>query len=79
MSLTGILLDAEETAVLIANLLYAAGWNFKFKAEGSRIGSDCRSIVWSSVVVEAEHPQNGEFFRLHTLDEALKLVGSLSR
>ena len=72
-------MDADEVAVLIANLLHEAGWKFKFKAEGDRIGSDCRSIVWSSVVVEAEHPQSGEFFRLYTLDEAQKFVGSLHR
>jgi len=70
---------ADEIAVLIANLLYAAGWKFKFKAEGDRIGSDCRSIVWSSVVVEAEDPKSGELFRLYTLDDARKLVGRLTR
>jgi hypothetical protein len=72
-------MDADEVAVLIANLLYEAGWKFKFKAEGDRIGSNCRSIVWSSVVVEAEHPKSGELFRLYTLDDARKLVGSFPR
>ena len=71
-------MDADEVAVLIANLLYAAGWKFKFKAEGDRIGSDCRSIVFSSVVVEAENPKSGELFRFHTLDEARKVIGGFT-
>jgi hypothetical protein len=71
-----MIMDADEVAVTIASLLHAAGLQFKYKAEGDRIGSD-RTLAWNSIVVEVEHPLSGELHRLHTLEDARKFMGSL--